>query len=163
MLRHPDSERHVSSYTTLVSSHRTTENSCSECVSGPLAAFHLYGRPLVVSRLFAARDDVAEILRRAGALIEIRIVIEEGSAEYICCLFEWVAGVANIILPWNLVALGVCGISTQVSDVGELLGVCAVFAIRSESLNGVAFGSGGLVDVPLGDLVLVGALGSGSG
>ena len=83
MLRHSDSERHVSSYTTLVPSHRITENSCSECVSGLLAAFHLYGRPLVVSRLFAARDDVGEILRGACALDghEDTVDVGEGALE----------------------------------------------------------------------------------
>ena len=83
MPRHPDSERHVSSYTTLVPSHRITENSCSECVSGLLAAFHLYGRPLVVSRLFAARDDVGEILRGACALDghEDTVDVGEGALE----------------------------------------------------------------------------------
>ena len=68
MLRHPDSERHLSSYTTLVPSHRTTEDGCSACVSGLLATLLLDGCLLFVRRLVSAGDDVAEILRRASAL-----------------------------------------------------------------------------------------------
>ena len=68
MLRHPDSERHLSSYTTFVPSHRTTEDSCSACVSGLLATLLLDGCPLFVRRLVSAGDDVGEVLRGAGVL-----------------------------------------------------------------------------------------------
>ena len=58
----------MSSYTTLVPDWQGIGHSCSECVSGLLAALLLDGCPFLVGRLFAAGDDVGEVLRGAGVL-----------------------------------------------------------------------------------------------
>lgn len=83
MLRHSDSERHVSSYTTLVPDWRGIGHSCSECVSGLLAALLLDGCPFLVGRLFAAGDDVGEVLRGVGVLDghEGTVDVGEGALE----------------------------------------------------------------------------------
>ena len=65
VLRHPDSERHVSSYTTLVPVWQGISHSCLERVSGSRAALLLDGCPLLVARLLIAANDGGEVLDNA--------------------------------------------------------------------------------------------------
>ena len=138
MLRHPDSERHVSSYTTLVPSRRTTENSCSECVSGLLAAFHLYGRPLVVSRLFAAPNDVGEVLRGAGALFEVRHMVRGEVREdiFIFPSSLWI-GIDGERVS---VAFGIGGVAAEVSDSIEFSGILSVRGVEAQAFDCISLG-----------------------
>ena len=111
MLRHPESERHVSSYTTLVPSRRTTGDSCSECVSGSLAALLLDGCPFLVGCRVAAGYDVGEVLRRARPFVEVGHVV--GGRKYSVRI--------------RCVLGGVGGIAAQVGDPLEFSGVFSIF------------------------------------
>ena len=126
VLRHPDSERHVSSYTTLVPDRQGIGHSCSECVSGLLAALLLDGCPLLVGRLVSAGDDVGEILRRARALVKVRHVVCERVCEVVGGRSDGVEGVLGDGIVRVLVLLGLAGITAEMRDAFELARVSSI-------------------------------------